>query len=73
MEKTTDQTNDSQSDLALVRSHATVSVETAGRLLGISRAHAYELARSGALPTVPLGERRKRVPSAALRRMLGLE
>jgi excisionase family DNA binding protein len=46
-----------------------VSVETAGRLLSISRGLAYELAASGRLPTVRLG-RRLLVPRAALERLL---
>lgn len=37
----------------------------AGKLLGMSRAHAYELA-NGVIPTVRLG-RSVRVPAAALR------
>lgn len=61
------------SDLDVLRRDATVSIECAGRLLGISRGHAYELARSGGLPTLTLGERRMRVPSAALLRMLALD
>jgi excisionase family DNA binding protein len=35
----------------------TISVEEAGRQLGISRSSAYEYARSGALPVIKLGER----------------
>ncbi len=43
----------------------TLSVPEAGALLGISRALAYELARTGDLPTLRLG-RRIVVPRAAL-------
>lgn len=34
-----------------------LSVPEAAQLLGISRAHAYELARRGALPAIRLGRR----------------
>jgi excisionase family DNA binding protein len=47
----------------------TVSVEEAGRILGISRGSAYGLAKSGELPTIRLGKR-VLVPKAALERML---
>ena len=47
----------------------TVSVEEAGRLLGVSRGLAYELAATGKLPTVRLG-RRLVVPKVALERLL---
>ncbi len=42
-----------------------ISVEEAGRLLGISRGLAYSLAREGKLPVVRLGKRIL-VPKAAL-------
>jgi len=45
------------------------SVEDAGRLLGLSRATAYAMCKSGAIPTVRFG-RAVRVPRAALERML---
>jgi excisionase family DNA binding protein len=48
-----------------------VSVTEAGRLLGVSRAFAYELAARGELATIRLG-RRILVPKAALRAMAGL-
>ena len=48
-----------------------VSVAEAGRLLGVSRAFAYELAARGELPTIRLG-RRILVPKAALLAMVGL-
>jgi excisionase family DNA binding protein len=51
-----------------------VSVTEAARILGISRAHAYELARIGELPVIRLG-RRRLVPvtgiEALLRQALG--
>jgi excisionase family DNA binding protein len=48
-----------------------VSVAEAGRLLGVSRAFAYELAARGELPTIRLG-RRIVVPKVALLAMVGL-
>lgn len=56
-----------------LRGSATVSVECAAQALGISRAYAYQLVKSGDLPVIRLGAKRVRVPSAALRRMLGVE
>lgn len=50
----------------------TVSVEEAGRLLGISRGHAYAMAAAGELPTIRLG-RRLLVPTARLLALLGVE
>jgi excisionase family DNA binding protein len=35
----------------------TISVEEAGRLLGISRGSVYAHAKSGAIPTIKLGKR----------------
>ena len=49
----------------------TISVEEAGRLLGISRGLAYELVNRGELPSVRLG-RRIVVPRRALDRLLDL-
>ena len=46
-----------------------ISVEEAGRLLGISRGLAYQLAASGELKTLRLG-RRLVVPKDAIRKML---
>jgi excisionase family DNA binding protein len=50
----------------------TISVETAGLLLGISRGSAYAAAAAGDIPTIRVG-RRLLVPTAALRRMLALD
>jgi excisionase family DNA binding protein len=50
----------------------TVSVEEAGRLLGISRGAAYARAGDGSLPTVRLGKRLL-VPKSALQKMLQIE
>lgn len=46
-----------------------VSIEEAAVLLGVSRAHAYELAARKVLPTVQL-RRRKMVPKKALLELL---
>lgn len=48
----------------------TLTVEEAGRLLGISRASAYQAARTGDLPTLRIG-RRLLVPRARLMELLG--
>lgn len=48
----------------------TLTVPEAAKALGISRALAYESARTGDLPTVRFG-RRLLVPRAALDRVLG--
>jgi len=45
------------------------SVETTRRLLCLSRAHAYAMCKSGAIPTLRFG-RVLRVPVAAVNRML---
>ncbi len=47
----------------------TLSVEEAGRVLGIGRNKAYEAARTGQIPTIRIGKRIL-VPVAALERML---
>jgi excisionase family DNA binding protein len=48
----------------------TLSVEEAGRILGISRGSAYALAKTGGIPTIRLGKRLL-VPKAALDKLLG--
>ncbi len=50
---------------------ATMTVEDAGRLLGISRRAAYRAA-AGHLPVIRLG-RRILVPTARLHQMLGIQ
>ena len=50
---------------------ATMSVEEAGRLLGIGRGTAYRAARDGQIPTLRLG-RRLVVPRARLLALLGI-
>lgn len=46
-------------------SRATLTIPEAGNILGISRAHAYDLAREGVIPSIKLG-RRTVVPRHAL-------
>ncbi|MDP8931636.1 MAG: helix-turn-helix domain-containing protein [Actinomycetota bacterium] len=50
---------------------ATLTVEEAGELLGLSRSSAYRAAAKGELPTLRFG-RRLLVPTARLLAMLGL-
>ena len=59
-------------DLLDTRRHPTLSVEQAAVVLGLGRSSAYEMARLGTLPTIRLSPRRVRVPTAALRSVLGL-
>ena len=47
-----------------------IDIPTAGKMLGVSRATAYEMARLGQLPVIRCGERRMVVSLPALRRML---
>lgn len=49
---------------------ATVTIEEAARILGIGRASAYEMARTGQLPVLRLGVKRLVVPKRALERLL---
>jgi excisionase family DNA binding protein len=51
-------------------SRAVLTVEEAGRLLGVSRGLAYEAVQRGEIPSVRIG-RRILVPAAALRTLLG--
>ncbi|MGV9671306.1 helix-turn-helix domain-containing protein [Gordonia sp. NPDC003504] len=53
-----------------LRSAPTASVETSAHVLGVSRAYAYALARSGELPTIKVGNR-IRVPSKHLLKLIG--
>jgi excisionase family DNA binding protein len=54
------------------RERPTITVEEAGRYLGISRPSEYAAARSGSLPVLRVN-RRLLVPTAQLRRMLGID
>jgi excisionase family DNA binding protein len=49
----------------------TISVEEAGRWLGVSRNTAYEAAGRGEIPTIRIG-RLLRVPVAPFERLLGM-
>lgn len=55
-----------------VSERLTVTVEEAGKLLGISRNNAYVLATKGELPTIRLGKRLL-VPKAAIEKLLGVK
>jgi excisionase family DNA binding protein len=48
----------------------TVSITEAGRLLGYGRDTAYEAAKRGALPTILIGKKKRRVPTRLLLAML---
>jgi excisionase family DNA binding protein len=54
-----------------VSGQLTLTVEEAGRLLGISRGAAYRAAACGQIPTIRLG-RRLLVPRARLHQLLGI-
>jgi excisionase family DNA binding protein len=58
------------SDQSGATERLTVTVEEAGRLLGIGRGTAYEAVRSGDIPSVRIG-RRVLVPRHALLALLG--
>jgi hypothetical protein len=60
-----------ESPLAALHGRITVSVEEAGRFLGLGRSAAYEAARRGQLPTRRIG-RRLLVPVPALLDWLGV-
>ena len=51
----------------------TMTVEEAGEFLGLGRSSAYEAARKSEIPVLRFGGRTLRVPTAALRRMLGID
>jgi len=59
-----------------VEESPTIGLDVAGRLLGIRLTKAYELAKAGQLadgvPVIRVGVK-YRVPTAALRRVLGLD
>lgn len=50
----------------------TLSIPEAGEVLGISRDLAYRAAARGDIPTVRLGPKRLRVPTAQLLALLGV-
>lgn len=51
---------------------ATLTIEQAGRLLGLSRSAAYRAAARGDIPVIRIG-RRLLVPTAKLLAMLGMD
>lgn len=50
-----------------------LDIPEAGAYLGMNRVQAYRAARAGLLPTVQVSERRWKVPTASLRKMLGMD
>jgi len=50
----------------------TVTVEEAGRIIGVSRGSAYEAVKRGEIPVIRIGKK-IRVPKAALERLLNGE
>ena len=50
----------------------TVTVEEAGRIIGVSRGSAYEAVKRGEIPVIRIGKK-IRVPKAALERLLNVE
>jgi hypothetical protein len=55
-----------------IMTRLTVPIPVAGAALGLSRNASYDAAKRGDIPTIPMGRKRP-VPTAPLRRMLGLE
>lgn len=51
----------------------TLDIPEAGAYLGLNRVASYRAAKDGRLPTVQISERRWKVPTAALRVLLGLD
>ena len=60
------------SPIPLPAERPTLDIPEAGVFLGLSRLQSYRAAKDGHLPTVRVSERRFKVPTAALRTMLGL-
>lgn len=50
-----------------------LDIPEAGAYLGMNRVQAYRAARAGILPTIQVSERRFKVPTAALRALLGMD
>lgn len=59
------------SDAKLNDLPATITIPHAGRILGLNRTQAYAAAKRGTIPTIELSPRRKAVPTAKLRALLG--
>lgn len=54
-------------------SQPTMSVEEAGKYLGLARSSAYQAVRRGDIPVIKMGTRGYVVPVATFRRWLGLD
>lgn len=50
----------------------TLDIPEAGAYLGLNRVQSYRAAKDGLLPTIQVSQRRWKVPTAALRQMLGM-
>ncbi len=57
----------------LHREGVTLSVDRASRYIGVSRAYCYAMVKEGRLPVIKVGNRRVRVITAGLLRMLSGE
>ena len=58
-----------KTDIIKDANRLTLSVEEAGKMLGLSRGLMYEAVRTGQIPSIRIG-RRILIPRAALHRML---
>ena len=58
--------------MRLLREEPSISVELAGKALGIQRSSAYAAVKSGELPHIKIG-RRIAIPTSVIRRMLQIE
>lgn len=58
-------------ELARLLAKPTLSVEQAARVLGLSRNPAYEAVKNQQIPSIRIG-RSIKVPTASLRKMLGI-
>ncbi|MGX1323743.1 hypothetical protein AB7M17_007196 [Bradyrhizobium sp. USDA 377] len=61
-----------QDIIDLLTKNLTVPVDVAGRAIGLSRNAAYRATKTGEIPSIRIGGRIV-VPTASLRKMLGLE
>ncbi len=65
-------TDDTEKTMNIENLPATITVEHAGKLLGVSRSSAYRAAARDEIPTIRIG-RRLLVPTAKLLAMLGVQ
>ncbi|GAC47483.1 helix-turn-helix domain-containing protein [Gordonia aichiensis] len=63
---------DTNTAMWAVQNQPTISVKQAAALLQIDRITGYDHVKTGDIPSIKIG-RRVRVPSAPMRRMLGIE